>query len=345
MTEQMHTTTAPRRAAAAARVPSSISCCKGAPARRDVDLAARLAPQLHGRLHGALTAERVCCARRVVGAVKARGLPKHAAVITITTTIVESTIRNLTGGDRDSVGLFQQRASWGSFAQRTDPAWATDAFLDALQRKFPGGSWQTVPVGVVCQKVQVSAFPDRYQPEAADAAVLVEALWGGVKSRPRAATAGHRPETGGTGVKVNPGVKVGRVGGLLVRILGHYPKVGEIYITSAYRKGARDHHGGLTYQGSPTAAVDIGAGGVNPEGSRRLRDVAKWLYDTFADLIVEEIHTTPYNDDRGFYVKHQRKNPGGSVYGAQLRAQHRDHVHFATSEDLAHKILARLGDK
>ena len=147
------------------------------------------------------------------------------------------------------------------------------------------------------------------------------------------------------GITVKPGVKIGATGRLLVKILEFYPKKNEIYITSAYRPGAHDHHGGLVYGGSPTAAIDIGGGGVTPVGSRRMRDVAKWLYDHFAADTVELIHTTPYNTDRGFYVKNQRKYPGGGPYGPQTRAEHRNHVHFASSKALAQKILARLAKK
>ncbi|MGH8666974.1 MAG: GH25 family lysozyme, partial [Burkholderiales bacterium] len=161
-------------------------------------------------------------------------------------------------------------------------------------------------------------------------------------SRPTLARAAARP--GATRrIRVEPGVRVGPTGRLLMRILGHYPKAREIYITSAFRpEEPSSHHGGLSYKGSPTAAIDIGAGGVTPAGSRRMRDVAKWLYDRFAADTVELIHTTPYSTDRGFYVKHQRKYPGGGPYGPGTRAEHRNHVHFATSKALAQKVLARL---
>jgi hypothetical protein len=144
-------------------------------------------------------------------------------------------------------------------------------------------------------------------------------------------------------VKVLPGVRIGPVGKQLVRILEHYPKKAEIAITSGYRPERGSHHGGLVYRGSPTAAIDIGGGGLNPTGSRRMRDVAKWLYNRFAADTVELIHTTPYTTDAGFYVKNQRKYPGGGPYDKQTRQQHRNHVHFATSKALAKKILARLG--
>jgi hypothetical protein len=144
-------------------------------------------------------------------------------------------------------------------------------------------------------------------------------------------------------IKINPGVRIGPVGKQLVRILEHYPKKAEIAITSGYRPEKGSHHGGLVYRGSPTAAIDIGGGGLNPTGSRRMRDVARWLYNHFAADTVELIHTTPYTTDAGFYVKNQRKYPGGGPYDKQTRQEHRNHVHFATSKGLAQKILARLG--
>jgi hypothetical protein len=151
----------------------------------------------------------------------------------------------------------------------------------------------------------------------------------------------HDRTLAGRPVKVNSGVRIGPVGKQLVRILEHYPKKAEIAITSGYRPEKGSHHGGLVYRGSPTAAIDIG-GGLNPTGSRRMRDVARWLYNRFAADTVELIHTTPYPTDAGFYVKNQRKYPGGGPYDKQTRQQHRNHVHFATSKGLAQKILARL---
>ncbi|WP_237108808.1 VCBS repeat-containing protein, partial [Nonomuraea sp. MG754425] len=144
----------------------------------DAATATQLNGVLTGKLDGYMTAYRVSCARMVVKAVRDRGLASRAAVIAITTTIVESTIQNVAETvDHDSLGLFQQRASWGSVTQRLNPAWATNAFLDKMIRLYPGDAWKSAPIGEVCQAVQVSAYPDRYQPEAADAQKIVNALW------------------------------------------------------------------------------------------------------------------------------------------------------------------------
>ncbi|MFF8769638.1 hypothetical protein [Kitasatospora sp. NPDC015120] len=141
----------------------------------DQALAGQLNTVLTGSLSGYMTAYRVSCARAIVNAVKNRGLPQRAAVLAVTTSIVETTLRNNPNEeDHDSVGLFQQRASWGSFANRMDPAWATNAFLNAMLN-VP--NWQTRPIGDVCQLVQVSDYPGKYQLQAADGERIVNALF------------------------------------------------------------------------------------------------------------------------------------------------------------------------
>ncbi|MFC5668531.1 peptidase M23, partial [Kitasatospora misakiensis] len=157
---------------AAVTVEPDWSC--GSVGDSDRDIATRLNLQLTGTLYQHLTPYRVSCARAIVNAVQAQNLPQRAAVIAVTTSIVETTLRNNPNTeDHDSVGLFQQRASWGSFAQRMDPTWSTNAFLKAMVRV---SNWQTRPIGEVCQAVQISAFPGRYQPQAADAERIVNAL-------------------------------------------------------------------------------------------------------------------------------------------------------------------------
>jgi hypothetical protein len=115
-----------------------------------------------------------------------------------------------------------------------------------------------------------------------------------------------------------PNVVLGPLGERMAKFLENYPKADEIYITSGRDgdHGDVSHHYGLSYGGSPTAAIDIGAGGVGV-GDVKMRDFAEWLYDNYADFTVELIHSTPFADDHGFYVKNQKRNPGGSVYGGQ----------------------------
>ena len=155
------------------------ACAPNGPTAADASLATALNTRLSAKLAGYLDAYRISCARRVVQAVQARGLHPRAATIAITTTIVETGIRNISEEvDHDSLGLFQQRASWGTASQRLDPVWATNAFLNKMISEYPNESWMTAQIGTVCQTVQVSAYPSRYQPEAGDAQIIVAALWG-----------------------------------------------------------------------------------------------------------------------------------------------------------------------
>jgi len=106
-----------------------------------------------------------------------RGLPAHAATIALATAMQESKLYNLEGGDRDSLGLFQQRPSqgWGTRAQVLDPVHATNAFYDALIKIK---DYQNLDVTVAAQKVQHSAYPEAYAQHEADARALASALSG-----------------------------------------------------------------------------------------------------------------------------------------------------------------------
>lgn len=88
-------------------------------------------------------------------------LPAQAAVIAIATAMQESTLTNLAWGDRDSLGLFQQRPSqgWGTAAQIMDPIYSSKAFYAQLVN-VP--LWEALPLTVAAQRVQRSGFPDAY---------------------------------------------------------------------------------------------------------------------------------------------------------------------------------------
>jgi len=105
------------------------------------------------------------------------GVPPRAWQVALATAMQESTLRNLNYGDRDSLGLFQQRPSqgWGTPAQVTDPVYATKIFIDRLT-KVPG--WEQLPVTVAAQIVQRSAFPEAYAKWEGLAAQLVSQLAG-----------------------------------------------------------------------------------------------------------------------------------------------------------------------
>lgn len=106
-----------------------------------------------------------------------RGLPARAVSIALATAFQESKLHNLDHGDRDSLGLFQQRPSmgWGTAAQIQDPYYAANRFYDELQKV---NDYQTMRITVAAQRVQRSGFPDAYAGHAADARALSSALTG-----------------------------------------------------------------------------------------------------------------------------------------------------------------------
>lgn len=106
-----------------------------------------------------------------------RGLPARAVSIALATAYQESKIRNLTHGDRDSLGLFQQRPSqgWGTAAQVRDPYYATNAFYDALV-KIRG--YQTLRITEAAQQVQRSGYPEAYGVHEPAARTLASVLTG-----------------------------------------------------------------------------------------------------------------------------------------------------------------------
>jgi hypothetical protein len=124
-----------------------------------------------------LDAEQAGNAAIVTAVAVQRKLPARAATIALATALQESKLRNLAYGDRDSLGLFQQRPSqgWGTKAQVRDPVYAANAFYDVLV-KIEG--YRTLPVTKAAQKVQRSAFPSAYADHEADARVLASALSG-----------------------------------------------------------------------------------------------------------------------------------------------------------------------
>jgi hypothetical protein len=106
-----------------------------------------------------------------------RGLPPRATTIAIATAFQESRIHNIDYGDRDSVGLFQQRPSqgWGTRAQLMNPTYSINAFYDALVKV---NGYETMIITDAAQKVQLSGFPGAYAQHEDYARALASALRG-----------------------------------------------------------------------------------------------------------------------------------------------------------------------
>ncbi|MBD7958056.1 LysM peptidoglycan-binding domain-containing protein [Microbacterium sp. Sa4CUA7] len=119
-----------------------------------------------------LDAEQVDNARTIIGVGRELGVSERGIAIALATGMVESWLRNLDWGDRDSLGVFQQRPSqgWGTPEQVRDVDRATRVFFGGAGD--PNGTtsrglldvngWESLGFSEAAQAVQISAYPDRY---------------------------------------------------------------------------------------------------------------------------------------------------------------------------------------
>ncbi|KAK9342566.1 hypothetical protein V1522DRAFT_415723 [Lipomyces starkeyi] len=128
-----------------------------------------------GNLPG-LDATQSSHARAIISQAKGENLGHQGCLAAIATAITESNIliyansnvpdsynypHDAVGSDHDSVGIFQQRvAYYPNIAADMDPAQSAEQFF-AVMVTISG--WQTMNVGELCQAVQRSAYPDRYE--------------------------------------------------------------------------------------------------------------------------------------------------------------------------------------
>jgi len=131
-------------------------------------------------------------AATIAGVAARMGLPTRALEIAYAAALQESKLTNLPGGDRDSVGVFQQRPSqgWGTVAQLQDPQYAATAFFKALV-KVPG--YLSIPQYQAAQDVQHSADGYAYEQWQSTAAQLAIAY----TARPHSVTCWYTPSRAG----------------------------------------------------------------------------------------------------------------------------------------------------
>jgi hypothetical protein len=138
-----------------------------------------LGPECTVRADGEVTLDSVQMANAAtIAAVGVRRkMPERAVVVALATALQESKLENISHGDRDSVGLFQQRPSqgWGTPEKLQDPRYAAARFYAAL-KKVKG--WKEMRVTDAAQTVQRSAYPNAYEKWADESAVLARALTG-----------------------------------------------------------------------------------------------------------------------------------------------------------------------
>jgi hypothetical protein len=133
------------------------------------DVLAQLMQLQFASSYPTLTTEQARNAITIAQVARDLQVPRYGLQIAIATAIQESKLVNLTGGDRNSGGLFQQRPStgWGSRAEVTNPVLAARAFFGKAQHTGNPGlldipGWQDMPLTQAAQAVQRSGFPDAY---------------------------------------------------------------------------------------------------------------------------------------------------------------------------------------
>ena len=248
-----------------------------------------------------------------------RGLPARAASIALATAYQESDLYNLDYGDRDSLGLFQQRPSqgWGSPDQVRDPVYATNAFYDALVRV---DDYEGLEITVAAQEVQRSGFPSAYADHEDDARALASALTG---NSPAAFTC----QVDGDADEGDPAL---RRSGLTARADAVRREAAELFsdvpLGGFAPGGVRDGHmeGSTHYDGR---AVDLFVRPVNPRNNVRGWAIAQYYVAQAARL---EVQTVIFD---GRIWTARRSDEGWRDYETPSRSgdpailEHRDHVH------------------
>jgi hypothetical protein len=268
-----------------------------------------------------LTTEQAENATTITAIAVRRGLPARAASIALATAYQESKLSNLDHGDRDSVGLFQQRPSqgWGTAEQIQQPVYSINKFYDALQ-KVDG--YQTMRITEAAQEVQRSGFPEAYQDHAADGRALASALIG---YSPGGFSCVVRPD-GDLSVQAEGANgltgRADRVRRDLLRVFGDLPTGG----FSAGGVSTGHMPGSAHYDGR---AVDVFVRPVSPPNKRKGWAIASYLVAHAGRLNLDHVIF-----DKRIWSAGSRSEQGWRDYDAGDRSgdrailEHRDHVHL-----------------
>lgn len=255
-----------------------------------------------------------------------RGLPARAASIALATAYQESKILNIEHGDRDSVGLFQQRPSqgWGTVKQILDPVYSTHAFYDGL---LEIDGYETMEITEAAQAVQRSAFPDAYADHEADARALASALTGNSPRSFWCETSGDAGEASDaladSGLVERAAIvrkDVESVFGTLS--LGGFEPGG---VSSGHMEGSAHYEG---------RAIDIFVRPINADNRKRGWAIASYLV-AHADRL--SINTLIF--DGRIWHAGSRSDDGWTTYdvpassrGDRAILEHRDHVHVDVAD-------------
>jgi hypothetical protein len=130
-----------------------------------------------GRAAVALDPQQAQIAATIAGVAYHRGMPSRAVTVAYATAMQETHLHDPNYGDRDSVGVFQQRPSegWGPPAKLINPVYASTRFFEALAQVH---NYQKMPVYKAAQAVQHSADGSAYQQYQTLASQLTSAFTG-----------------------------------------------------------------------------------------------------------------------------------------------------------------------
>jgi hypothetical protein len=174
-------------------------------------------------------------AATIAGVAVREHLPSRALTVAYATGFQESKLENLTYGDRDSVGIFQQRPSqgWGTTAELEDPAYATQAFFGALV-KVP--NYSTIPVYEAAQAVQKSADGSAYQEYTQTGALLAADY----TTAPRAVTCWYNPAQQASSQGVSTKLNLHGAAAELDHVFGTPGESGALTGVTRIRSGSAD---------------------------------------------------------------------------------------------------------
>jgi len=257
-----------------------------------------------------------------------RGLPARAVSIALATAYQESKIRNIDYGDRDSLGLFQQRPSmgWGTPEQLQDPYYATNAFYDALV-KIEG--YRDMRITEAAQAVQRSGYPEAYEEHAEGARALASALTGyspgGFRCTVDSADVSAQKE-GASGL--TPRAEAVRAD--VEAAFGDLPVGG--FAPGGVRSGHME--GSAHYDGR---AVDIFVRPVDPDNRRLGWAIAHYLVSQADELEVQHvifdgrIWSSGVRSEQG-WRDYSPSVPDNASEETRQILEHRDHVHVDVLE-------------
>ncbi|MGW2179506.1 hypothetical protein ACWCXX_15690 [Streptomyces sp. NPDC001732] len=228
-----------------------------------------------------------------------RGMPERAVTIALATALQESGLRNIEHGDRDSLGLFQQRPSqgWGTEEQILDPVYSAGEFYRHLA-KVPG--YSRLPLTVAAQRVQRSGFPQAYAKHEPDAALLAAALTGRTPAAlncvpPRATAAG---------------ADAAKVRSELVRAFG------KDVLPAAQGDASSDGKSAAGAAATSTVSVPVRAtrasGGGKKGADRRGWELAHWAVARSEALRIDEVSYAGRVWEAGAGWRTERKESGTS---------------------------------